>query len=496
MIARIERALALLATFCGTFFCPQIVQAQRVPVIIEAVEGGRVNDVRRLLDDGVDLNVRHGDGASALHWAAHRDDLDIAVLLIDSGATIDAVNDLGATPLWLAAVNGSNAMVARLLDAGANPNLALRMGETPLMTAARGGSVKVVELLLSHGADVNAVEHERRQTAIMWAVGQQHSEVVRVLLAHGANIQARTLVWDQLENTAGNTNTSGNFRMVHGGSTPLLLAASRGNLETARALVEAGANVNDTAAAGTSALVIATHSGHGLLATYLLEQGADPNAAEAGYTALQAAVLRSEVDLVDALLQHGADPNAILEHGTPGRRFSSDYSLRHQLIGVNALWLAAKFGELEILRTLARHGADPFVSPENGMSALQAAMGVRGDTENRRNQRGLPSLSRDDEEQLTLELARITLDLGVNVNAADQQGNTALHYAVRRDFESVVEFLANQGADLNVRNDRDETPLTLAEELSESAQATPNGSETAARPSISELLRRLGTNSR
>ena len=113
-----------------------------------------------------------------------------------------------------------------------------------------------------------------------------------------------------------------------------------------------------------------------------------------------------------------------------------------QLIGVNALWLAAKYGEVEILRTLAGHGADPFVSPENGMSALQAAMGVRGDTENRRNQRGLPSLSLDDEEQLTLELAQITLDLGVNVNAADQQGNTALHYAVRRDFESVVDFLA------------------------------------------------------
>ena len=465
------------------------VQAQPAPPLIEAVKAGNIDAVRRLLNaaGGVDVNARQGDGATALHWAAHRNDLEAARVLIDAGATVGAANALGATPLWLAAMNGSAAMVARLLAAGADANAALMMGETPLMAAARGGHLEAVERLLARGADVNAAEQERQQTALMWAVAQQHPAVVRVLVAQGAELHARTAVWDQLENTAGNTNTTGNFRMAHGGSTPLLFAASRGDVDTARALVDAGADVNDTAASGTSALVVAAHGGHGPLAIYLLEQGAHSNAREAGYTALHAAVLRSEVELVDALLAHGADPNAVLEHGTPGRRFSADYSLRHQLIGSNAFWLAAKYGEPEILRTLAEHGADPIATPDSGMSALQAAMGITSGTENRRN-RVVPPPDRIDQEQLTLELARITLDLGVDVNAADRRGDTALHYAVRQSFESVIELLAARGADLNVKNRRDQTPLMLAE----INQPIPGSYESGTRPSIAALLRRLG----
>jgi ankyrin repeat protein len=456
--------------------------------IIEAVKTGNIDVARRLLADGADVDAQQGDGATALHWAAHRNDLETANMLIDAGATVGASNELGATPLWLAAINGDAVMVGRLLDAGAEADAALQMGETPLMTAARGGDLDTVELLLEHGADVNAAEHERRQTALMWAVAQRHPAVVRLLIAHGADVHARTATWDQLENTAGNTNPTGNFRMEHGGSTPLLFAARQGDVETARALIEAGANVNDTAAAGTSVLVIAAHSGHGPLATYLLEQGADPNAAGAGYTALHAAVLRSEVDLVDALLGHDADPNALLAHGTPGRRFSADFSLRHQMIGANAFWLAAKYGELEILRTLAGRGADPLVTPDNGMSALQAAMGITSGTENRRNRVGILPPADTDAEGLTLELAHITLDLGVDVNAADRRGDTALHYAVRQGFETVIELLAARGADLNAKNGRDQTPLSLAD----SAQPIPGSYESGTRPTIAALLRRLG----
>ena len=161
----------------------------------------------------------------------------------------------------------------------------------------------------------------------------------------GADVRARSTVWHQLENTAGNTNPSGNFKMAHGGSTALLFVARNGDIVTARALIDAGADVDDTAAAGTSALVIAAHSGHGPLGIFLLEAGADPNQAEAGYTALHAAVLRSQVELVASLVDHGADIDALVEHGTPGRRFSGDFSLRHQYVGANALWLAARYGE-------------------------------------------------------------------------------------------------------------------------------------------------------
>ena len=481
-------AMAMLATP----MLAMLAHAHMEPDLTAAVRAGDAARVRALIAAGADVNVPQGDGATALHWAAHRNDAEAAALLIAAGADVDAANALGATPLWLAAANGSAPIVARLLEAGADPNVTLRMGETPLMAAARGGSRPAVELLLAHGADPNAAERERGQTALMWAAAQGHAAVVRRLASRGADVHARSRVWHQLENTAGNTNTSGNFRMAHGGSTPLLFVARNGDVETARALLEAGADVNAAAAAGTSALVVAAHSGHGPLATYLLENGADPHAAGAGYTALHAAVLRSEAALAEALLDQGADVNAVVERGTPGRRFSADYSIRHEAVGGNAFWLAARYGELAIARLLVERGADPHVSPANGMSALKAAMGVsRNPRENRRNRVGAPQVERADRERLTLELARIILDLGVDVNRGDDRGNTPLHDAVRAGFASVVELLAAHGADLDAANAGDQTPLALAE--SRLPVPGTNGRR-ATRPEIAARLRELGAN--
>jgi ankyrin repeat protein len=457
--------------------------------LIEAVKNADLDSVRALLTQGVDVNVPQGDGATALHWAAHRNDLGAADLLIRAGASPNAANELGATPLWLASVNGSATMVKRLLEAGANPNVALASGETPLMTGARAGSVDAVRLLLANGADPNATEGFRGQTALMWAVDQKHVDVARILIEHGADIHARSDVWHQLENTAGNANASGDFEMAHGGSTPLLFAARTGALATARVLLDAGANVNDTTSAGTSALVVAAHSGHGALAAYLLERGADPNAAAAGYTALHAAVLRGDLGLVKALLRHGADPNALVLHGTPGRRLGADYSLRHQMTGANAFWLAARFADIPIMRVLAENGADPFAAPKDGTTALKAAMGFApGLTENRQFRYGVPQLDPDEEERLTLEAARLAVELGVDVNAATEAGDTALHDAARQGFNSVIQFLADQGADLNVKNKREQTPLALAE----GRQPAGGDNSTNDRQSTAELLRKLG----
>ncbi|MCH8812506.1 MAG: ankyrin repeat domain-containing protein [Gemmatimonadetes bacterium] len=489
LAALLAGPLALLAGPFAFLTRPLAAHAQSAPPIIEALKAGDLETARTLIAEGADVDAPQGDGATALHWAAHRNDLDAATLLIEAGADVNTANTLGATPLWLAAINGSAPMVERLLDAGANPNVSLKMGETPLMTAARSGDVETVELLLEHGADVNAVEHERGQTALMWAVAQQHASVARVLIDSDADLRARSDVWYQLENTAGNTNPSGNFRMAHGGSTPLLFVARNGDVETARVLVDAGADVQDTEASGASALVIAAHSGHGPLGIYLLEQGADPNAAEAGYTALHAAVLRGQVELVEVLLDRGADLNAVIEHGTAGRRFSADYSIRRQLVGTEALWLAAKYGEVEILRMLTERGADPFVVHSN-MTTLQVAMGNSGSgLENRRDRIGNEPPDQADEEQRTLELARILIDLGVDVNATSRRGDTALHDAVRKSFGSVIEFLVASGADINGANQRGQTPLVLAETV----QGIPgtNGLR-GTRPEIAELLRRLG----
>lgn len=465
------------------------VAAESGTPLIQAVRSGAIDRVRELLRTGADVNATQGDGATALHWAAHRSDLAATELLVRAGADVNRTNELGATPLWLASLNGDAAVAGALLAAGADPNRALASGETPLMTAARSGSVQTVTLLIDHRADVNAAERVRGQTALMWAVDQRHAAIVRTLLTRGANVHARSAVWQQLENTAGNTNSAGDFLMSHGGSTAILFAARQGDLETAAALLDAGANVDDADAAGTSALVIAAHSDHGQLARFLLSRGADPNAAKAGYTALHAAVLRGNLELVKALLEAGADPDAPVRHGTPGRRLSADYSLRHQMLGANALWLAARFGHPDIMRVLAAAGANALVVPADGTTALKAAMGyVSGLTENREGRYGIP-IDHAEEEQATLDAARIAVEMGVDVNAVGPGGDTALHDAARQRFVTVIEFLVKSGADLNARNRRKLTPLgTLLAE-------NPDGAgkfETAARQDTIDLLRKLG----
>ena len=255
---------------------------------------------------GASVNAAEADGTTALHWASYRDDVESADLLIRAGAKVNAANDLGATPLWTASQNGSAAMVRRLLEAGANPNAALLLGETPLMVAARSGNPDVVEQLLAKGANVNA-RAARGQTALMWAVAQKHPDVVKVLLAHGADVHARSDVWSQVMAVPPHGHLEYNRAIPHGGDTALMFAARVGDLASAKLLVAAGANVNDADAWGVSATALAAHSGYGELVEFLLENGADPNAAAAGFTALHEAIMRRDEKMVSALLAHGAD---------------------------------------------------------------------------------------------------------------------------------------------------------------------------------------------
>ena len=423
--------------------------------LIHAAKNADKDAVRTLLQKKADVNAAEGDGTTALHWASYRDDLDSADLLIRAGANVNAANDLGVTPLWTASQNGSTAMVAKLLAAGANSNAALLAGETPVMIAARSGKAAVVDQLIAKGANVNA-RGARGQTALMWAAAQKHPDVVKTLVAHGADVQAKSDVWDEVMAVTPHGHLPYNRAIPHGGDTALMFAARVGDLESAARLVAAGSNVDDTDAWGVSATALAAHAGFTDLVAFLLEKGADPNAAGAGFAALHAAVMRRDQKMVTALLDHGADPNAPVESWTPTRRSSHDFNFNPELVGATPFWLAARFANPAMMRLLVEYGADPLVVHHGDRvvesrggsgfehkldttTAVMAAAGMGG---------GTPWVQPDrrERESLTLEAVKYAVELGVDVNAANNDGRTALDAAKTAKYESVVAFLVEHGA--------------------------------------------------
>jgi ankyrin repeat protein len=419
--------------------------------IIKAVKNGDRGALRALLAKKVDVNAAEADGATALDWASYLDDVESAELLLHAGANANAGNDLGVTPLWLACQNGSAAMVDRLLEAGAKPNTALLAGETPLMVAARSGYPEIVEQLIAKGANVN-VRGSRGQTPLMWAVAQKHPDVVKVLLAHDADLRARSDVWSDVEAVPPHGYLPYNRAIPHGGDTALLFAARVGDLASARLLVAGGANVNDADAWGVSATVLAAHSDFREVADLLLDHGADPNAAAAGFTALHEAIMRRDEKLVSSLLAHGADPNTPLKTWTPTRRSSHDMHFDPQLVGAAPFWLAARFTQPGVMHLLAAKGADPlfvlhseyvtggrFERRTQVTTALMAAMGMGGGT-------AWVQPARGEREALALEAAKLALELGASINAVDSNGSTALNGAQALGYESVVRFLIEKGA--------------------------------------------------
>ncbi len=424
------------------------------PPLVDAAKNGDKTALRELLAKKADVNAAEADGTTALHWASYRDDLESADMLLRAGAKANAANDLGATPLWAASQNGSAAIVKKLLDAGANPNLALLAGETPVMVAARSGYPGVVELLIGKGANVN-VHGTRGQTALMWAVSQQHADVVKVLLAHHADFNAKSDSWTDVMAVPPHGYLPYNIAVPQGGETALMFAARVGDLASAKLLVAAGANVKDADAWGVSATTLAAHSGFTDFVLFLLDKGADPNAAPNGFTALHEAIMRRDEKMVTALLDHHADANTPLKQWTPTRRSSEDFHFEPYLVGATPFWLAARFDEPAIMRMLAAHGADPlFVFhakwvAEQGFgqtersdtsTALLAATGYGGGTA-----RPWVDAGKAEKEALTLEAVKIAVELGVDVNATGE-GRTALDGANTLRYKSVIDFLTSKGA--------------------------------------------------
>jgi ankyrin repeat protein len=500
----VHRHLVILTLVLLTATAAHAAQVPAEQALLAALKQQHWDVAQTILAGRVNINAPEPDGSTALHWAVHFDRTDLAGRLIRAGANVNAATDLGVTALSLACENASPGMVTLLLQAGANPN-GVAGTLPPIMVASRSGNPDIVAALLARGADANAVESMHQQTALMWAVANSHPQVVSVLLRAGARVNARSSTQSNVvqrgNRYAGVASreeglaTRGVAEVVLGGSTPLLFAARVGDLDSARLLIEARADVNDASPDGASALVTAAHSGHGAVAAFLIEKGADVNADEAGYTALHAAVLRGDKALVSTLLDRGANPEAVVQRGTASRRYSRDYAFNQAWVGATPFWLAARFAEVDIMRNLLAHGAKAAVTTGDGTNPVIAVItaGVEsGPSASDRRERRLDPLditalaeNRGAFEKEVLNTVRVAVDAAVDVNATNNAGDTAMHQAAARGFATVIQFLFDHGARLDMKNKRGLTPLAL----------TSNRRNTDENPWLAkanELLRSLG----
>jgi uncharacterized protein len=467
--------------------------------LIDAVKAGDTSGVRAQLVKRADVNAAEADGMTALHWAARNNDLATARALVRAGANAKVANRYGVTPLALAAQNGSAAMLDLLLKAGADAKAAMPQGETVMMTAARTGKADAIKVLAAHGADVNAKEGWMGESALGWAAAENNGEAVRALVELGADVNFRSKVLQFPEfkwTTSGMVSTA----LPRGGWTPLMHAARQGSLAATRALVAApGINLNLTDPDGTTALVVAIINAHFDVAAAILEKGADPNIPDStGTTALYALVDmhtlapmqgRPAPKLVDALdaeallkklVERGANPNVRLLRPMLGRYHGSgDASLGE---GTTPFLRAAKAVDLSMMRALLALGADPTVTKKDRTNAamLVAAGQVFG-----LGAAAGPAVTR----QTTIEALKLCLDNGIDINAFNTTGQTALHIAAGRGLDEVVKFLAESGAKLQRTDKQGRTALDVA--LGVGAGAATRGGGGGAHQSTAALLRQL-----
>jgi len=446
-----------LATFATTAASAEKVESG----LANAVQNLDRPSIERLLEESIDVNAPQVDGTTALQWATYHDDSQLVQRLLHAGAAVTPENRYGVTALSIACTNGNVDIINQLLDAGADPNTSLPGGETVLMTASRTGRVGAVRALIANGSNLRASEHSRGQTALMWAVAEGHVDVVETLIEVGADFRTP----------------------LDSGFSPLLFAVREGHIDVVRTLLNAGADVNETVEEvvrpdrsyragrpiriGTTPLLLAVTNAHWNLAAVLLDSGADPNLAVTGYTALHmipkvrkpgggdndpapyGSGQMTSLDLVRRLAVHGADLNARM---TERRNLNNT---RHHERGSTPFMLAALVADAELMRLLSELGADPALKNAEFSTPLMAAAGL-----------GTRSPGEDaGTEEEVVEAVRVALDLGANINAVDDNGETVMHGAAYKNLPKVVAFLAANGANIDTWNHENKygwTPLTIA----------------------------------
>ena len=520
---------------------PGLAHAAASPV----ADAARMQDraaIRAMLKQKGDVNAPQPDGATALHWATHWDDMETVEMLLSAGAAVNAKNDYGVTPISLASENANVLVVQRLIKAGADVNVATTTGETPLMTAVRAGSIPVVKALVAAGADVNLRGGGREQSALHWAVAQKQHEMVKVLIDAKADLDARTELRREFvsfsrgnpqggrltgiaDHSLESDGTRPGLRWINkGGLTPLLFAARDGDIESAKMLIAAGANINATTGIGETALMLAARNDHTDVALFLLDKGADPNIVEAGHTALHFAVARKNLDLVKALIAHKADVNIQLTKGQPdpdgNLRFNQ---LPEYLLGATPYLLATALNEMDTMRVLVAAGADPKTPMADGTTPTMASMGVfpgvftfipfvkigergaQGDNTAYFQRKRLFS------EAKVLETMKLAVEFsgGEDINAARgalttyhvgnsrtlvgrDVGDTALHIATADKYPTVIEFLISKGAKTDIKDRRGLTPLAVAKHTGRQFITGGDNGEKIGDEKIATLLTNLG----
>ena len=475
-------------------------EAARETPLVAAAQTGDLKAVRAVLARNVDVNAPSPDGMTALHWAVQGDDVTIVDALLTAGANARATTAYGIEPISLAAIRSITPIIERLLDAGADSNVAMPTGETPLMQAARNGNADTVKVLLAHGASVDAKETTQHQTALMWAAVEGNVAAIKTLIEGGANIDAHSkmraprpprtpsaatkpkprastappaasaggnplVLWNLYPNGRDVSRSAFGARTVTEGLTPLLFATRQGHIDVVRLLLDEGAKIDEPASDGSTALFLAIVNAHWELAAFLLERGADPNTDGRGITPLHQLVVTrrlhlghlphplqsgrmNSIEFTKLLVAKGADLNARMT--VPG--MGDGYRNRMNRADSTPFLLAAKGIDPEMMRLLVSLGADPTIPNVENTTALMLAAGVH--QYNPGEDAGT--------EQESLEAVQYCVSLGLDVNAIDDNGETALHGSAYKGFNLVAEYLVEQGAKLDVRNVLGWTPLTIA----------------------------------
>ena len=453
--------------------------------LVEAVQRQDHEAVRALLSEGVGVNVPQGDGATPLAWATYWDDLATVELLLRAGADVNVANDLGVTPLMLACDNRNAVVVEKLLRAGADASAVRSTGDTALMMAARTGECRCrhpvtgrwrgrqrPDATRADGANVGVGRRSRGRGGCVdstWGGTSQCAQ--RFAHRQIGTISGRTPVLAPVVLSTTEALNPVFWRDRHrqreaprpeGGFTALLHAVLAGDPDCVRVLLNAGANVNEAGPDGVTALILALVKRHEQLAIILLDQGADPSPTDAGYTALHVASATGQVAAVKALLAHGANPNARLgkpqsftEAFISGTSTSPGSGLA-DMIGATPFMVAAKAVDARIMRVLAAGGADPLMVAEDMTTAVMVAAGL-----GKRAAADIGYYTWD--EPSAVEAITVALELGVDINAVNEWGETALHAGAYHAANDVIQFLVDKGSNINATNGQGQTPLRLAE---------------------------------